>query len=1154
MPTWRTLHGISAEPVSSGDEGELRPLPGVGYAVLTRDSYTPTHQIAATRIDFDIDEDGNYSPELWANDEGAVPNEWRIHLPSQAPFYIVVPADYLPGETLEVSALREIWAGPSDPNFGALANFVLDEIIANDVADHAYTDQQIEAATLEFSTGLNALDADLQDEAQARAAGDAEEADARATAVASLQAVDEALAEAISSGLLNVARLDSETVQTFEEDVEARLRDLDDVDPREFDIAGDGVTNDTDAWHDAMEQLAAADPVRMTLRGPSLVSEPIEFTADGSAILGRPGSGLFGTDPEMGTLTAVLILMGEDQVVHDIIIDGGATGVTTNLPARSSGFLVHPDARRAALRGLRVRNCAKNGMAVLGEGHFLWDLRVYDNVRSNIAFGQNALGAHVTRNIHGSLLAAWGSRMQSNFEVNDGCHQIEVVGFYSGLTMTFGVDITDHDASDLSNSDILFAAGIIDVASGSAVTVDGRSCVRIQTTHASNTHERITFRDIMALGGHRQNFWVRGAVKDLTLDNFRGDGAALEGFLMRKNNAGYGAENVRLVNGTRFVGSGSHGISISGADGVEVDASVAENAGSGMWFDNVPNLNLAKVNVKDVGGDCITLLASEGVALPGFKLLGGSLEGSDGLGLRYSGAYSADAIIGDVLFKDNALGEVGGDPLPSQFVTRCKPVSVNVPEDAAWVHEIPADPYDGQSMYSRQDGKRYWWNDDTSQWETFGGTAYGAVLRDAAALWEAVHYWGGPLWKDLLGGHDATLTGGRHLAPYAPGRASLYLPGGNTANYASVPSHADLSPGSAVLDVIVEVVEWYGLTGGATTCGLVIHGVSTVTGAYQFSVRNTGVFRLRARDSAGNSLVFHDSVFVLEAGVQRTLLRARLDPATGIATYYTSHDRLTWEVDSTSTQAMAGGAFHADVQGIGIGANANGATAVVQVQIGRVTVLHNDVAAADLDFTDPASYNATHTVHTAETGQAVGLNRSTTGEKLTVVDEAGMLSDGASYDEAADAATLDFGSGDFTLAFKFRHFHPSPASEEVLWAKKAGLTAASPGYALSVTGGVAKFYMADGSAQVTADSPALTAGADHKVVVQRTGGFLTVHLEGVAGTPVDSTGVGSISNSEVLRGGRLSGAGTSYASAWITRRAAFAEAVDVATLTAEMAA
>ena len=39
---------------------------------------------------------------------------------------------------------------------------------------------------------------------------------------------------------------------------------------------------------------------------------------------------------------------------------------------------------------------------------------------------------------------------------------------------------------------------------------------------------------------------------------------------------------------------------------------------------------------------------------------------------------------------------------------------------------------------------------------------------------------------------------------------------------------------------------------------------------------------------------------------------------------------------------------------------------------------------------------------------------------------------------------------------------------------------------------------------------------------------LTVYTDGVAGTPVTDTTTGAISNAEVLRLGRLSGAGTSY--------------------------
>ena len=96
------------------------------------------------------------------------------------------------------------------------------------------------------------------------------------------------------------------------------------------------------------------------------------------------------------------------------------------------------------------------------------------------------------------------------------------------------------------------------------------------------------------------------------------------------------------------------------------------------------------------------------------------------------------------------------------------------------------------------------------------------------------------------------------------------------------------------------------------------------------------------------------------------------------------------------------------------------------------------------------------------------------------------------------------------------------------------------------------YNVADGSA--TAVSGSRTSGAVSVVAAVRdvTADTLTTYLNGTAGTPVTDPTTGTLANSEVVRVGRLSGAGTEYADAEILavavwRRALTAAEIDLVT-------
>lgn len=163
-------------------------------------------------------------------------------------------------------------------------------------------------------------------------------------------------------------------------------------------------------------------------------------------------------------------------------------------------------------------------------------------------------------------------------------------------------------------------------------------------------------------------------------------------------------------------------------------------------------------------------------------------------------------------------------------------------------------------------------------------------------------------------------------------------------------------------------------------------------------------------------------------------------------------------------------------------------------------------------------------------GATVTINRSTSGRKTTVVDRTGLLFGTDDYAAVADAAVLDFAASEsFSVTAAFR-FQTAPSSSQVLIAKKADLTTGA-GYALYLdSSGRLNGVIADGTTSTTVQSTALTSGVAYFVALVRdvTNDRIFLVVNDTATAAVTDTTTGSLANSEDLRIGRLSGAGTSY--------------------------
>jgi hypothetical protein len=189
----------------------------------------------------------------------------------------------------------------------------------------------------------------------------------------------------------------------------------------------------------------------------------------------------------------------------------------------------------------------------------------------------------------------------------------------------------------------------------------------------------------------------------------------------------------------------------------------------------------------------------------------------------------------------------------------------------------------------------------------------------------------------------------------------------------------------------------------------------------------------------------------------------------------------------------------------------------------------------------------------ALTGQTVSINRSTSGLKTVAVVSPVWLFGSDDYMEVADNALLDFGASDsFTLVAIHRPW-ATQGTNDTLLAKKANTTNTTAGYNLSGGSSTAlagQAQIGDGAAGITAVSANRTSGALTVTSAVRdvTADTLTVYLNKTAGTAIADTTTGSLSNAEVWRIARLSGAGTEYVdmeliSVAVFRRALTAEEI-----------
>lgn len=370
----------------------------------------------------------------------------------------------------------------------------------------------------------------------------------------------------------------------------------------------------------------------------------------------------------------------------------------------------------------------------------------------------------------------------------------------------------------------------------------------------------------------------------------------------------------------------------------------------------------------------------------------------------------------------------------------------------------------------------------------------------------------------------------------------LYLPG-VTGNYASTPDSAALDiTGDLEIVMRLGLIDWtpsplnkYSfskrLAGTNQRSWLVEH---VTNGAVRLYWSANGVTDLTALSTANLSAL---------ADGQVIWLKITLDVDNGAGgndvTFWWASDQATeptsWtQLGATVTTAGVTSIFNSTAR-VQMGGWEDGGTdfggtfyrAIVRNGIGGTTVF-------DADFTTGITSGAQTTFTESSANAAtVTINRSTSGRKAVAVTRPILLFGTDDYLEVADNDLLDFGASDsFTVLLVHRAWATFATSAAGV-AKKANATATTQGWLLSAgstTAAQGQMQVGDGTNGTTAVSGSRTTGALSIVTAVRNVIADTVQtfLGNTGGTAITDATTTTSANAEVMRVGRLSGAGTGY--------------------------
>jgi hypothetical protein len=362
----------------------------------------------------------------------------------------------------------------------------------------------------------------------------------------------------------------------------------------------------------------------------------------------------------------------------------------------------------------------------------------------------------------------------------------------------------------------------------------------------------------------------------------------------------------------------------------------------------------------------------------------------------------------------------------------------------------------------------------------------------------------------------------------------LHLPGGS--NWATTPDAAALDI-TGDLEIVVRVaLSDYTPTANQILCSKRATGqyswqffIGNTTGPLTLTVTGDGTTAIQSQSVTPTAGTFVDGTTYW--------FRTTRTASTGVCTWQYAADQTTeptsWATLAANVNGASGNIFSGtaalDVGGIA-GGSMDGRfyRCIVRNGIGGTTVF-------DADFTTGITSGAQTTFTESSANAAtVTINRATSGRKSVAVTRPILLFGTDDYLEVADNDLLDFGASDSFTLVAIQRVWATQSTARSLIAKKADLTAATQGWALSsgsTTALQGQMQVGDATNGVTSVSASRTNGTLQVIsgVRNTATDTVTTWLNNTAGTSITDTTTSTSANAEVMRIGRLSGAGTGYA-------------------------
>jgi hypothetical protein len=415
--------------------------------------------------------------------------------------------------------------------------------------------------------------------------------------------------------------------------------------------------------------------------------------------------------------------------------------------------------------------------------------------------------------------------------------------------------------------------------------------------------------------------------------------------------------------------------------------------------------------------------------------------------------------------------------------------------------------------------------------------------------------WGGTSLTTQLG---STITADSNDPKFLSwdGNNYLYL-SGVASNYGSVPDTAAFDiTGDIDIRVQVALDDW---TPAAENV-LISKWATAFQRSYQLVVGTSGnlILTISPDGTSGAALNFTSSEATGIADGSVKWVRGTLDVDNGAsgktATFYTSDNGTTWTQLGTTVVVAGTTAIFAGTSSVELGSNTSGTTTSTG-KFYRAQILDGINGTIVFDMDGSIISSGAETSFFAKTGQTITINRSTTGKKAAAVVYPLWLFGTDDYMEVADNTLIDFAATDsFTLVAICRQFTTFGTNDAIL-AKKANTTNTTAGYLLGndgTTAALGRMQIGDGAAGTDAVTGASrvsgtlnTLAAVRNVSTDNT----IVYLNGTAGTAVTDTTTATLANAEVMRLGRLSGAGTEYNDMELVAAAVFRRALSATEIT-----